>query len=251
MIDVNCDGKSNCANAGESERTHSGRSLFSISIWFSPQFVTRLSTFLCCAVCGSARTTTTKATIKVFQFMNVQQFRNTPATIRFVRASERWNKREHEKRKHSDGIIFITISCYQVKEHPLTLVSFDIANDLCARWWRGVAARPCGEMRSYLRLFFFRFRLLLLCGISIHFAMTRDGWLTGAETQFGFRLFAWSFSVEFFCVFFCFLLFAFRMGITVSRSSSCVQFRLYAHTPTEHHPAHTISKHVKCNRQSV
>lgn len=182
MIDVNCDGKSDCAREWLKSRnahTHTAGALcFRFQFDFRhnslPDF-RRFYVVLC--VCVAASTTTTMATIKVFQFMNVQQFRNTHGndTIRFVRASEQWNKREHEgKKTHSDGIIFITISCYQVKEHPLTLVSFDIANDLCAHDGSG-ETRRCGEMRSYLRLFFFRIRLLLLCGISIHFAMTRDG----------------------------------------------------------------------------
>lgn len=97
----------------------------SISIRFLPHSFT--FTFL---------RTTTSTTIKVFQFMNVQQFRDTSDHVGPKRASYNGTKENTTK---FDGIIFITISCYQVKEHPLTLARFirHCKWFMCdaMRWW--------------------------------------------------------------------------------------------------------------------
>lgn len=106
-----------------------------------------------------------------------------------------------ENTTNSDGIIFITNSCYQVGKgtHSRSLASFEIANGLCG-------AVRCGAVAVVVvpTFRFYSAFASIIVRNSIYFALTRDGWLTWANT-FGFRLFAWSMAKTF-VFFFSFLL---------------------------------------------
>lgn len=86
---------------------------------------------------------------------------------------------------NSDGIIFITILCYQVKEQSTHSHSFRLNFAIGSRWQSGDGSSDGGE-GSFGVCFSFA---SMIMRHSIYFASNRDGWLTGANTLFGFRLY--------------------------------------------------------------